>query len=88
MKCSNCDRESKWLLVDSIPYDLLFEPLCEQHFQEIRGMEGEMNLDFHLIANITVDDVIGIANEKWKYMKKKYSNLLKLHSALKEKGTD
>lgn len=83
MKCSSCIKEAKWLLIDSVPYKFLFEPLCEEHFQELREMEGEMNLDFEYIKNLSLEDVIKKANEKWRYMQGKYKNLLKLYDALK-----
>jgi len=85
MKCKECDREAKWLIVDLPPYDDLFLPLCEEHFQELREMEGEMNLDFELIANLSLEDIVTKSNEKWKYMNKRYSNLLNLYSKLEEK---
>jgi hypothetical protein len=85
MKCSNCDEEAIWLLVDSIPYTLLFEPMCDKHFHELCHMEGEMNLDFKLIKNITIEDLVKISNEKWTFMKKKYTNVLKLYGELKKK---
>lgn len=83
MKCSNCDKKAEWLLIDSIPYELLFEPLCNEHFQELREMEGEMNLDFEYIENLSLGDVLKKANEKWRYMQGKYRNLLKLYDELK-----
>jgi len=87
MKCKECDREAKWLIVDLSPYEL-FVSLCEEHFQELREMEGEVNLDFELIANLSLEDVVSKSNEKWRYMNKRYSNLLKLYSELKKKDAE
>lgn len=80
MKCHECEKEAVWLVEDLAPYDDLFFALCEEHFQELREMEGEMNLDFSLIANLTLDEIIKKANGKWKYLSIKYSQTLKLYS--------
>jgi hypothetical protein len=88
MKCKECEHEAKWLIEDLAPYDDLFLPLCEEDFQELREMEGEMNLDFDLIEGLSLEDLVIKANEKWKYMSKKYSNLLKLYSDLKNSSID
>jgi hypothetical protein len=80
MKCKECDKEAKWLVIDFDAFDELFTPLCEEHFQQILQMEGEVNLDFDLIDNLTIEEVMSMANEKWKYLSHKYSNLLKLYS--------
>lgn len=86
MKCKECDREAKWLVIDQMPYDELFLPLCEEHFQELKGMEGELNLEFDFIELLTLDEVVSKANEKWKHMNQKYKNLLEEYSTLKEKA--
>jgi hypothetical protein len=81
MKCKECDKEAEWLVTDFDAFDELFTPLCEEHFQQLLKMEGEVNLDyFCVIDNLTVGEVIAMANEKWKYLSHKYSNLLKLYS--------
>jgi hypothetical protein len=83
MKCE-CGKEAKWIIFDQTPYERLFEPMCEACFQELIHMEGEMNVEFELIGNLTLEDVIGKANEKWKYINKKYENTLKEYSQLKK----
>jgi hypothetical protein len=83
MKCHECDQEATWIVTDQSPYEDLFLPLCEEHFQELRGMEGEMNLDFDLIANLSLEDIVTKTNEKWKYMNSKYRNVLDRYSKLK-----
>lgn len=82
MKCLECDKEAVWLVIDQQPYEELFIPLCEEHFQELREMEGEMNIDFFLIENLSLGEVISQANDKWKWTSKRYSKLLKLYSEL------
>lgn len=84
IKCHECNQEAKWLVEDQMPYDELFLPLCEEHFQELVQMEGEMNLDFNLIDNLGLDDLITKSNEKWKYMNQKYRNVLSEWSKLKD----
>jgi len=83
MNCE-CGKEAKWIIIDQIPYDELFLPLCDLHFQELAHMEGEMNLDFELIDNLSLEDIIIKANEKWKYMNEKHRNLLVEYSTLKK----
>jgi len=84
MKCAECDQKAKWLIIDEPPYEQLFFPLCEDHFQELCHMEGEMNLDFEYIEGLSLDRVVQIINEKWLYMNKKYRNLLNQYDKLKK----
>jgi len=84
MKCHECNKEAKWIVIDQPPYEELFIPLCEEHFQALREMEGELNIDFELIDNLSLEEVVAKSNEKWKYINKKYSKLLKLYSEMKE----
>lgn len=77
MNCHECNREAKWLVIDQLPNEDLFLPLCDGCFQELKEMEGEMNLDFEYIPNVSLCDVLSMANEKWKYLNQKYSKILK-----------
>jgi len=47
----DCDLEAKWIL----EFDDKFMPLCQGHFEDWCRMEGEMYLDFWLIANLDFD---------------------------------
>lgn len=85
MKCKECKQVAKWLIIDQLPYDELFLPLCEEHFQQLREMEGEMNLDFEYIENLDIEEVMVKANEKWLYLTQKYKNTLNLYSQSKRK---
>jgi hypothetical protein len=80
MKCKECSREAEWLVVDFDAFDELFTPLCDEHLRQICELEGEVNLEFSLIDNLTMKEVIDMANSKWKYLKGKYLNLLKICS--------
>jgi hypothetical protein len=84
LKCKDCDAKASWLLIDFEGFSELFTPLCEEHYQQLVKMEGEVNLDFGIIENLTLEDIIAKANEKWKYLSEKYSILLKQRSELKE----
>lgn len=83
INCSECDKKAVWVIIDEIPFEVLFNPFCEEHFQELKEMKGEMNLDFEYIEDLDLFEVFRIANKKWNYMKKKYYNLLKLYAELK-----
>lgn len=84
MKCQDCERPARWIITQLAPYadKFLFYPVCEEHFQEIREMEGEMNLDFDLIDNLTVEEVINTANKEWAFIKKKTAWLWQENSKL------
>ena len=91
MKCKECadkgtEREAEWLVIDQIPYEDLFLPLCGECFHELKEMEGEMNLDFELIENMDLEDIVRRVNEKWKFLVQKYKNTLQLVKEQKEKG--
>jgi hypothetical protein len=83
MKCKECDQEAEWLVIDLTPFEELFLPLCENHFQKLKEMEGELNLDFYFIKNLSLESIIAEANEKWKYLNQKYLNLLKRYEKMK-----
>jgi hypothetical protein len=82
--CHECDQDAKWIVEDLPGQDEYFLPLCEEHFQETVQMEGEINLDFQRIEDLTLKDVIGKANAHNKFWHKRYENLLKEFSALKK----
>lgn len=85
MKCHECNQKARWVVIDQSPYEDLFLPLCEEHFEELRGMEGEMNLDFELLDDVSdYEGLLDKANEKWRWMNKRYQNLLNLYSDLKD----
>ncbi len=87
MKCHDCNLEAKWIVEDQPPYEEYFLPLCEEHFQEIMQMEGEMNLTFDLIDNLDLEDMIIKANKQNRFWQKRYENLLKEYSGLKKKDS-
>jgi hypothetical protein len=86
MKCKECDKEAEWLVTDFDAFDELFMPLCEEHLDQLLRMEGEINVDFNMIDNLTVGEVIAMANEKWKCLRGKYLDLLKIYSEIVKKA--
>ncbi len=76
MKCHDCKEEAKWIIFEAAPYDVFFMPVCEEHFQENIELEGEMNLEFELIANMSLDDVILKANRRIMSWEKRYDQML------------
>jgi len=88
LKCSSCNKAAEWILIDSVPYELLFEPLCEEHFREIREMEGEMNLDFVIVDETSISTLIYKANEKWKFLNDQNRRLLKLYEEAKKEEAE
>ena len=76
MNCHYCGKEAKWIIFDAAPYDVFFMPVCEAHFQENIELEGEMNLEFELIANMTLDAAILKANRRIMSWEKRYDQML------------
>lgn len=85
LKCE-CGKPAVWLIIDCPMADTFFTPVCEEHFQELKDTEGEMNLDFELklISLLTLDDVIKKANEHFIVESKRYEALLEELSKLQK----
>ena len=79
MNCQECverkekPRRAEWMLWDEVLGRLL--PLCQQHWQEYRNMEGELNLAFYAISD--VDSWVRKANEELASWQRRHDALLK-----------
>ena len=79
MNCQECierkekPRRAEWMLWDEVLGRLL--PLCQQHWQEYRDMEGELNLAFYAISD--VDSWVRKANEELASWQRRHDALLK-----------
>src|SRR4030042_3879117 len=83
MKC-DCGKEATHVLIDFAAYDALFTPLCDHHFEEVRVMEGELNIDYEWIPNLTLEDVVEKANRAIVLEHKRNRSLLEEYAALKK----
>jgi hypothetical protein len=88
MNCNECDKPANWLVIDLSGSDKYLLLLCEEHFQEVKEMEGEMNLDFeYLEKNFTVwqvEQIIEKVNRHNQTWEKRYQNLMAEYSAAKK----
>ncbi len=81
MKCVECEKnEAEWILVDHEHV----KPLCKACLDNFIDMEGEMNLNFYLIAN-GLEPVFEEINKNLKYCWDKYGRLLQECISLKKR---
>lgn len=91
MNCHDCDKQAVWLVIDQTGFDAYLLPLCDEHFEELKDMEGEINMDFEYfedcLSEYQLTEIIKKVNRHNQTWEKRYENIMKeLNSARKLLG--
>ena len=88
IKCLACPtrnaQDAKYIVKDLDGVSEHFYPVCEEHFEEICRQEGEINVTYFEVEELTAAKTIEEANKNNAYWQKRYENLLKEYTAARK----
>lgn len=85
IKCGECNqREAKWVVFGLSDVNTYALPMCDEDFEETCRIEGEINLEFALIADLTLKDALEKVNKHIQALQKGHENLMKEYVAARK----